>query len=66
MDTEKPTYVDEGKGEDPTAKKKDVGGLDEMMVNIAPNPNCKHCYGRGSEGRNTKTKYKYLSELSWS
>ena len=56
MDTEeKPTYVDEGKGEETTAKKKDVGGLDEMMVNIAPDPNCKHCYGRGSEGRNVKT-----------
>lgn len=56
MDTEeKPTYVDEGKGEETTAKKKDVGGFDEMMVNIAPDPNCKHCYGRGSEGRNVKT-----------
>jgi len=56
MDTEeKPTYVDEGKGEDPTAKKKDVSGFDEVTVNIAPNPNCKYCYGRGSEGRNTKT-----------
>ena len=55
MDTEeKPTYVDEGKGEE-TAKKKDVSGFDEVTVNIAPNPNCKHCYGRGSEGRNTKT-----------
>lgn len=24
-------------------------------MDIAPKPNCKHCYGRGFEGRDTKT-----------
>jgi len=51
MDTEKPTYVDEGKGEDPIVKK-GVGGPE---VDITPKPNCKRCYGRGYEGRDTKT-----------
>ena len=26
-----------------------------LTVNIAPDQNCKHCYGRGSEGRNVLT-----------
>jgi len=56
METEKkPTYVDEGKEEGVHAKKKDVIGVDELKVDIAPNPNCKYCYGRGHEGRNIKT-----------
>jgi hypothetical protein len=28
---------------------------EELTVNIAPNPKCKYCYGRGSEGRNVLT-----------
>jgi len=28
---------------------------DGLDVNIAPDPNCKYCYGRGSEGKNVKT-----------
>ena len=56
METEKrPTYVDEGKDTGVHAKKKDVIGFDEATVNIAPDPNCKYCYGRGSEGRNVLT-----------
>ena len=39
-----PTYVDEGAPE----KKDDA-------IDISPDPNCKHCYGRGSEGRNVLT-----------
>lgn len=28
---------------------------EDLTVNIAPDPNCKHCYDRGSEGRNVLT-----------